>query len=159
MPAINFTEAQSVPGNNGTLYLFNTAGFNIYKITDVVIHRTVTTETWYAKLGGSFQELFEMLSQTEAIDVADVFKYYHTNSVLYVFVATSVDSLENKLVIRRKRNFKLTTDSSQKFDVFDKFFPVLLDYAQQFYSNTKGVRLDKFAQRRIEDFEAEFPAQ
>ena len=159
MAAINFSSGTTISGANGKIYIFNVSLLSIYKIQDVFIYRNLTTDTWQACKIDSFPDLCAMLTQTAAIDSDKAFSYFYADGVLYIFVAIYVDDAANMLVIRRKRGFILTTDDAQKFDVFDTYLPVLVDYAEWYYAGVVGSRISKFAQRRIDDFERSFPPE
>jgi len=150
MPAIPFSSGSVITGVGGKLYIFPISTLNIYKIEAVVIFRDTSTETWESVAKGSFSEIWVLLS---AVTLDEDFYHFISGNIVYVFVKTSADNALNRLNIKRKRGFRRAASSGAKFDVYDHHLSVLLDYSVKFFSESRGIRLDKGVKRRIEEFE------
>jgi hypothetical protein len=153
MPALDFTEAKTLPGANGIIYIFGIKNFNVYKAQGLYVYKQLVTDVWEAEHVGTFSELFSLLNSIPA--PTTLFAYYVGNGALYIFAATSVDTPHgaNYAIFKRKRGFKRVDNPAAMFDVYDHHFSILIDYAEQMYASIDGRRIGKEAQKRIDEFE------
>lgn len=159
MTSISFSDASgSISGTTGKIYLFGLSSSNIYKIQEVLFSNTADASKLTNVQKTSLNGLIEYSISASASSGVNV-AYHFSGNILYVYLKTAYESVNNRLTIKYKRGYRTSSSLTSTFDLHDSHIGIFIYLVKKIYCDARGIRVKKNIQLAIQEFNDKHPPE